>query len=82
MKKAVLISTLKKLHKMASDDKALVPSALQKLHEFVCLDYEPGRPTKLLWTVCTTGSNDKEHAMVQDPRSDPQKFLPDKMTGR
>ena len=49
-KKAVLIATLKKLHKMSSDDRALILSAIQKLHEFVHLDY----PAKLLWTACTT----------------------------
>ena len=35
---------------MSSDDKALVPSAIQKLHEFTHLEY----PTKLIWTACTT----------------------------
>ena len=49
-KKAVLIAVLKRLHKMASDDKALVPSAIQKLHEFTNLEY----PAKLIWTACTT----------------------------
>ena len=48
-KKAVLIAVLKRLHKMASDDKALVPSAIQKLHEFTNLEY----PAKLIWTACT-----------------------------
>ena len=49
-KKAVLLAVLKKLYKMSSDDKALVPSAINKLHEFIALEY----PAKLIWTACTT----------------------------
>ena len=46
----VMIATLKKLDKMASDDDALINSAIKKLHEFIYLQY----PAKLLWTACTT----------------------------
>ena len=79
MKKAVLISTLKKLHRMASDDKTLVPSALQKLNEFACLDY----PAKLLWTACTTMAvTTRNTAWFKIRGAILNKFLPDKMTGR
>ena len=48
----LLSAVMKKIHKMASDDRALHHSALQKIHEFLNLDY----PKKMLWTTCT--SND------------------------
>jgi hypothetical protein len=49
-KKGVMIATLKKLDKMASDDNALINSAIKKLHEFIILKY----PAKLIWTACTS----------------------------
>ena len=49
-KRAVLTACLKKVHFMASDNKTLKESAIQKLHEFFRLQY----PRKLLWSVCTT----------------------------
>jgi uncharacterized protein YfdQ (DUF2303 family) len=49
-KKGVMIATLKKLDKIASDDDALINSAIKKLHEFINLKY----PAKLIWTACTT----------------------------
>ena len=49
-KRAILIATLKKLHKMASDEQSLLSSAVQKLSEFIDLNY----PAKLIWTACTT----------------------------
>ena len=38
------------MDKMASDDDALINSAIKKLHEFINLQY----PAKLIWTACTT----------------------------
>ena len=49
-KRAVLVATLKKLDKMASNEQELVHSAMQKLNEFIQLKY----PKKLIWTACTT----------------------------
>ena len=49
-KRAVLVATLKKLDKMASNEQELVYSAMQKLYEFIQLKY----PKKLIWTACTT----------------------------
>ena len=49
-KKAILIATLKKLDKMSSDQQSLLNSAVQKLSEFIDLNY----PAKLIWTACTT----------------------------
>ena len=46
-KRAILIATLKKLHKMASDEQSLLSSAVQKLGEFIDLNY----PAKLIWTA-------------------------------
>ena len=50
MKKGMLSAVMKKIHKMASDDRALYHSALQKIHEFLNLHY----PKKMIWTTCTT----------------------------
>ena len=50
MKKSTLSAVMKKIHKMASDDRALYHSAIQKIHEFLHLEY----PKKMLWTTCTT----------------------------
>ena len=41
-KRASLLATLKKLHKMASDDNELLTSALYKLEEFRLLEYPLG----------------------------------------
>ena len=49
-KSAILLACLKKLQKMASDNTALKDSAIQKLHEFLNLQY----PKKLIWSMCTT----------------------------
>ena len=49
-KRAVLMSCLQKVQKMASDGAALRLSAGQKLAEFSNLRY----PRKMLWTACTT----------------------------
>ena len=46
----LLVATLKKLDKMASNEQELVHSAMQKLNEFIVLNY----PKKLIWTACTT----------------------------
>ena len=49
-KRAVLMACLKKVHAMASDQHKLLSSAVQKLAEFVRLQY----PQRLLWSACTT----------------------------
>ena len=49
-KRAVLMSCLQKVQKMASDGAALRMSANEKLAEFHNLGY----PRKMLWTACTT----------------------------
>ena len=49
-KRAVLKACLQKIHKMASDNRVLYTSAVQKLQEFGRLQY----PYKLLWRMCTT----------------------------
>ena len=49
-KKSIMMACLKKVEKMASDNKLLYHSGLQKLHEFENLNY----PLKMLWTACTT----------------------------
>ena len=49
-KKAVLMATLRKVQAMASDDRALSKSGIQKIAEFARLRY----PKKMLWTACTT----------------------------
>ena len=49
-KKSVMLACMRKVHDMASDDKALYDSAIQKLSEFWHLDY----PDKLIWKICTT----------------------------
>ena len=48
--KAVLLACLKKVHAMASNDKVLISSAVQKIAEFKRLQY----PYKLMWSMCTT----------------------------
>ena len=49
-KKTLLLSTLKKVERMASAQNLVTESAVQKLAEFRKLRY----PRKLLWTACTT----------------------------
>ena len=44
----ILKATCRKLHKMASDDDVLTNSAIQKLNEFLELDYPP----KVIWDIC------------------------------
>ena len=39
-----------RVHLMANNNQTLRDSAVQKLHEFIRLDY----PRKLLWSACTT----------------------------
>ena len=49
-KRAVLMASLRKVHKMASDKQARITSARQKLMEFERLEY----PRRMIWTACTT----------------------------
>lgn len=49
-KKAVIKACLRKVHYMASNNKVLESSAIQKLQEFGILKY----PYKVLWSICTT----------------------------
>ena len=63
---------------MSSDDNALIPSALQKLNEFIRLDY----PAKLLWTACTTlAVTTRNPTWFKIRGAILKKFLPDKTTG-
>ena len=47
-KRALIISSLRKVHKMASDRRRLYTSALDKLREFIALSY----PSTLLRSAC------------------------------
>ena len=50
VKRGILNATLKKVHAMASDRRALYHSALQKIAEFKNLGYL----RRMVWTACTT----------------------------
>ena len=49
-KRSIMMACLNKVATMASDNKLLYHSGLQKLDEFKTLNY----PAKMLWTACTT----------------------------
>ena len=49
-KRATMLAVLKKVDTNSSDATQLYKSAIQKLEEFIRLNY----PKKLLWTACTT----------------------------
>jgi hypothetical protein len=50
MKRAVMMSCLKKVHRMASGPCELYESGIKKIAEYLQLQY----PEKMVWTACTT----------------------------
>ena len=48
-KRTVMMATLRKLQNLCSDDDILTSSAIQKLNEFIQLQYPP----KLIWSICS-----------------------------
>jgi hypothetical protein len=65
MKRATLLATLRKVHRMASDSKQLAISALGKLDEFAELRFYPVGIRKFMCAIMARDKSDLTWRLVQ-----------------